>query len=237
VSLTEQIQSLPSGWRSVLERETEQSYFRALQEFVDEAYRDLAEGRAAQPAYSDIFRALRETDLSDVRVVILGQDPYPTLGHAMGVAFAVPRSVSPKPPSLQNIFKELCSDLQTSLEPQSFDSELRSWRRQGVLLLNTTLTVRQGAPLSHQGKGWEQFTDRVIEILGQRERPLVFLLWGNPARKKRILIKGDQHAVLESAHPSPLSAYRGFFGCRHFSKTNEILERDSRAPVDWLAFD
>jgi len=231
LNLKHQLGSLPVGWRDKLGSEAHCSYFEELQKFL---MLEQASTVQVQPQSYRFLRALEELDLPDVRVVILGQDPYPTVGHAIGRAFAVPNEVLPKPPSLQNIFKELASDLGMSMDPRKQGSDLSGWVAQGVLLLNTTLSVRAGAPLSHQGKGWERFTDRVIEVLGERQDPLIFLLWGSPARKKKALISGKHHRVLESAHPSPLSAYRGFFGSRPFSETNQILRELGEAEIDWV---
>ena len=178
---------------------------------------------------NDIFNALRRTSYSDVKAVILGQDPYHGAGQAHGMCFSVKKG-TPPPPSLQNIFKELKSDL--GIDPPNH-GELTAWADSGVLLLNTVLTVREGQANSHKGMGWEQFTDRIIELLNQREKPMVFLLWGGNARSKARLITNPNHLVLQCAHPSPLSAYNGFFGCRHFSKTNEFLEQHGIAPINW----
>ena len=163
--------------------------------------------------------------------MILGQDPYHGAGQAHGLCFSVQKGVKP-PPSLQNIFKELNSDIGMPLPPYG---ELTGWTKQGVLLLNTVLTVREGMANSHKGKGWEQFTDRVITLLNQRQTPMVFLLWGGPARKKKELITNPIHLVLETVHPSPLSAYHGWFGCKHFSRCNEFLKQQGMSPIDWAA--
>ena len=177
----------------------------------------------------DIFNALRFTPYSRVKAVILGQDPYHEPGQAHGLAFSVRPGVEP-PPSLKNIYKELNSDLGIPI-PQTGD--LTNWARQGVLLLNTSLTVRQGQANSHKGKGWEIFTDRVISLLNEREQPVVFILWGGNAKAKVPLITNPQHCILTVPHPSPLSAHYGFFGCRHFSKCNAFLESKGIEPIDW----
>ena len=178
---------------------------------------------------NDIYNALRYTTYSDARVVILGQDPYHGPGQAHGLCFSVRRGVA-LPPSLKNIFKELADEVGMSM-PDS--GELTGWARQGVLLLNTTLTVREGQPQSHKGHGWEILTDRIISAMNEKETPVVFMLWGGNARAKRSLITNSHHLVLECAHPSPLSAYNGFFGCGHFVRANEFLEGNGLAPIDW----
>ena len=177
----------------------------------------------------DIFNALKYTAYKDVKAVILGQDPYHGFGQAHGLCFSVRKSVK-KPPSLVNIFKELKSDLGIN-EP--LHGELIDWAKQGVLLLNTTLTVREGSPASHKGKGWEIFTDKVIELLNEREKPIVFILWGSNALSKKALITSPKHNILEAVHPSPLSAYGGFFGCKHFSQTNDFLKSCGIDEINW----
>ena len=177
----------------------------------------------------DIFNALKFTSFSDTRVVILGQDPYHGAGQAHGLCFSVKQGVEP-PPSLKNIFKELCSEYGIQAPDHG---ELTGWAKQGVLLLNTTLTVREGAPQSHKGQGWEILTDRIIEILNDKQSPVVFILWGANARSKKKLITNPLHLVLESAHPSPLSAYNGFFGCNHFLKANDFLRASGLKEIDW----
>lgn len=212
-------------WDEVLKDALESETFLKLQAFLDEEY-------AAGPVYpprEDIFNALRYTDYDQVKAVILGQDPYHGAGQAHGLAFSVQRGVPP-PPSLQNIYKELNRDLGCAIPSHG---NLMEWARQGVLLLNTVLTVREGQPNSHKGKGWELFTDGIIRRLNQRERPMVFLLWGANARTKLPLIGSMNHLILAAPHPSPLSAHSGFFGCRHFSKTNIFLERNGIEPIDW----
>ena len=177
----------------------------------------------------DIFNALRYTSLSDTRVVILGQDPYHGPGQAHGLCFSVKNGI-PAPPSLKNIYKEIESDLGVKMPSTT---ELIGWARQGVLLLNTTLTVREGQAASHKGQGWEILTDKIISTVGEKTTPTVFMLWGSHARAKRELITSKKHLVLECAHPSPLSAYNGFFGSRHFSRANEFLKANGLAPIDW----
>ena len=212
-------------WDALLAEEIKKDYYLRLREFLKQEYST----RTIYPPMNDIFNALRRTSYSDVKAVILGQDPYHGAGQAHGMCFSVKKG-TPPPPSLQNIFKELHDDL--GIDPPKH-GELTAWADQGVLLLNTVLTVREGAANSHKGKGWEQFTDRVITLLNQREQPMVFLLWGGNARAKAALITNPNHLVLQCAHPSPLSAYNGFFGCRHFSKTNEFLAQHGIAPIDW----
>ncbi len=221
-------QNLPPQWRSHLSAEAEKDYFTGLTRFLRSEYQS---GKKIFPSRDHILRALQAIDYDRVKVVILGQDPYHGDGQAIGLCFAVPNSLKPKPPSLMNIFKEITSDLGKPVNPQ--ESELSHWVDQGVLLLNTVLSVRQGQAHSHKEKGWECFTDRVITLLNEREKPLVFILWGSPARKKKALITNPKHRILESAHPSPLSAYAGFFGSRPFSRANAILESWGETPIDW----
>ena len=212
-------------WDALLADEIQKDYYLKLRQFLITEYNT----RRIYPPMEDIFNALRHTSYSDVRAVILGQDPYHGPGQAHGMCFSV-RKGTPPPPSLQNIFKEMKSDL--GIDPPQH-GELTSWADNGVLLLNTVLTVREGQPNSHKGMGWEQFTDRVIQLLNERQQPMVFLLWGGNARSKARLITNPAHLVLQCAHPSPLSAYNGFFGCRHFSKTNEFLFSRGMKPIDW----
>lgn len=212
-------------WDALLADEIKKDYYLRLREFLKQEYST----RRIYPPMNDIFNALRRTSYSNVKAVILGQDPYHGAGQAHGMCFSVKKG-TPPPPSLQNIFKELKSDL--GIDPPNH-GELTAWADSGVLLLNTVLTVREGQANSHKGMGWEQFTDRIIELLNQREKPMVFLLWGGNARSKARLITNPNHLVLQCAHPSPLSAYNGFFGCRHFSKTNEFLEQHGIAPINW----
>lgn len=212
-------------WDALLADEFKKDYYLRLREFLKKEYG----AHNIYPPMNDIFNALRYTSYSDVKAVILGQDPYHGAGQAHGLCFSVKKGVQP-PPSLQNIFKELNADL--GIQPPSH-GELTAWARSGVLLLNTALTVREGQANSHRGQGWETLTDRVIELLDKRETPIVFILWGGNARSKARLITSGRHLVLQCAHPSPLSAYNGFFGCRHFSKTNEFLSANGIAPIDW----
>ena len=222
-------ENLPPGWRALLASEKDKDYFKKLTSFLNTEYRA---GKHVYPERAKVLRALQESDIDDVRVVILGQDPYHGPGQAVGLSFAVPNDLKPKPPSLQNIFKEIEADLKVSMTARG--SDLSGWVKHGVLLLNTVLTVRAGEALSHREKGWELFTDRVIACLNERETPIVFLLWGASAHKKKALLTNPNHFILESVHPSPLSAHRGFFGCRHFSKANAILkDRIGTATIDW----
>jgi uracil-DNA glycosylase len=213
------------SWKRVLQAEFEQEYFKNLSRFATAEY-------AAQticPKYEEIFHAFNVCPLDRVKVVILGQDPYHGAGQAHGLSFSV-ADAAPIPPSLKNIFKELQVDMGNAA-PES--GNLEGWATQGVLLLNVTLTVRAGEAGSHQGKGWEQFTDAAISTLsGQREH-IVFILWGNYAHKKGVLIDRNKHLVLESAHPSPLSAHHGFFGSKPFSRANEYLIKNEIKPIDW----
>jgi len=216
---------LPKSWRPQLDAELEQPYFRALREFVDGERR----AHTVYPPENEVFAALELTPYERVKVMILGQDPYHGPGQAHGLAFSVRPGVAP-PPSLRNIFRELQADLGC---PVPRDGSLVPWAKQGVLLLNAVLTVRAGEPNSHQGKGWERFTDAVIRAVDARSERVVFVLWGGYAGKKEALIDTGRHAVLRSAHPSPLSARRGFFGSRPFTKVNAALEDDGESPVDW----
>lgn len=178
---------------------------------------------------NDIFNALKYTSFEDTRVVIIGQDPYHGEGQAHGLCFSVKPDVD-IPPSLMNIYKELKDDLGCYIPNNGY---LEKWAHQGVLLLNTVLTVRAHEPNSHQGLGWEEYTNAVIRILNEQNRPIVFLLWGSPARKKKVMLTNENHLILEAAHPSPLSAYKGYFGCRHFGKTNDFLQKNGLKPIDW----
>ncbi len=217
--------NIGNEWDSLLTDQFSADYYLKLREFLKYEYSHFN----IYPKAEDIFNALKYTSYSDVKVVILGQDPYHGEGQAHGLCFSVQQGVTP-PPSLKNIFAELNSDLGIEI-PNS--GELTKWAKQGVLLLNTALTVREGNPNSHKGKGWEILTDRIIEILNQRETPMVFLLWGSNAKSKIPLITNPKHKILTTVHPSPLSVYRGFFGCKHFSKANEFLINNGIAPVDW----
>lgn len=217
--------NIGNEWDELLSGEFQKDYYRQLRQFLISEYRS----RKIFPPMNDIFNALRYTSYSDVKAVILGQDPYHGEGQAHGLCFSVKRG-TPPPPSLQNIFKEINSELGL---PIPNHGELTEWARNGVLLMNTVLTVRESSPNSHRGQGWEIFTDRVIELLNGRETPIVFLLWGANARSKAKLITNPRHLILQCAHPSPLSAHNGFFGCGHFAKANEFLQKNGIAPIDW----
>lgn len=217
--------NIGNEWDALLAEEFEKEYYQKLRAFLAKEYKT----QKIFPDMYDIFNALKITSYSDVKAVMIGQDPYHGEGQAHGLCFSVKKGIEP-PPSLKNMYKELADDI-GFIPPEH--GELINWAKQGVLMLNSVLTVRSGEANSHKGMGWEIFTDRVIELLNEREKPIVFLLWGANARKKKVLITNPLHKVLEAAHPSPLSAYNGFFGCRHFSKTNEILKGIGEAPIDW----
>lgn len=216
---------MEEGWKRHLAGEFGEPYFQELSRFVHDEYAH----KQVYPPPKHMFRAFDECPFEDVRVVILGQDPYHGAGQANGLCFAVNQGVA-APPSLQNMFKELEADLG---HPVSHDADLSRWARQGVLLLNATLTVRAGEAGSHQGKGWEKFTDAAVKALNDKREGLVFLLWGNYAKQKGAHIDRTKHLVLEAAHPSPFSAYNGFFGCKHFSQANAYLEAHGKEPVVW----
>lgn len=216
--------NIGNSWDNILKEDFESESYQSLRKFLAEEYRR----RTVYPDMHDIFNALKYTAYEDVKIVILGQDPYHGKGQAHGLCFSVKPDM-PAPPSLENIFKELESDVGV----KNSSPYLVNWAKQGVLLLNTVLTVREGQPNSHKGKGWELLTDSIISKLNQREEPVVFILWGGNARSKKPLIFMPQHSILECPHPSPLSAYAGFFGCRHFSKANEFLSRRGVEPIDW----
>ena len=221
---------IEASWKKALEHEFGEAYFEELTDFVKKEYAE----QKIYPAPKNIFRAFELTPFNDVKVVILGQDPYHGAHQAIGLSFAVEKGIT-LPPSLRNIYKELESDLGEPMsEGARTDGDLTRWAEQGVLLLNATLTVRAGAAGSHQGKGWEQFTDAAIKALSDGREHLVFILWGNYARQKRALIDTSKHLVIESAHPSPFSAASGFFGSKPFSKANEYLENHHEKPIDWV---
>lgn len=217
--------NIGNEWDALLADQWEMDYYKKLREFLVNEYRS----GTVFPPMNDLFNALRCTSYSDVKAVILGQDPYHGKGQAHGLCFSV-KEGTPPPPSLVNIFKELNAETGIAI-PKS--GELTKWANHGVLLLNTVLTVREGQANSHRNHGWEILTDRIIELLNQREKPIVFLLWGGPARAKSKLVTNPNHLVLQCAHPSPLSAYGGFFGCGHFVKANEFLKNNGIEPIDW----
>ncbi|WP_409487689.1 uracil-DNA glycosylase [Pseudomonas promysalinigenes] len=217
---------LEPSWKAALRAEFDQPYMQQLREFLRQEH---AAGKEIYPPGPLIFNALNTTPLSQVKVVILGQDPYHGPGQAHGLCFSVQPGV-PAPPSLVNIYKELQRDLNIPIPNHGY---LQSWAEQGVLLLNTTMTVERANASSHAKKGWELFTDRIIQVVSEQCPNVVFLLWGAHAQSKQKLIDGTKHLVLKSVHPSPLSAYRGFLGCGHFSRTNAFLEQRGMAPINW----
>ena len=216
---------IEESWKELLQSEFEQPYFEELTRFVREAYR---KGTVYPPAKL-IFQAFDHCPFDRVKVVIVGQDPYHQPGQAHGLCFSVNDGVA-LPPSLQNIYKELHDDLGCDIPNNGY---LKKWADQGVLLLNTVLTVRAHQANSHQGHGWEKFTDAIIEAVNEQDRPIVYMLWGRPAQSKIPMLTNPKHLILTAPHPSPLSAYRGFFGCKHFSKANEFLKEHGVEPVDW----
>ena len=224
---------LEESWRVHLIDEFDRAYMQELRAFL---LAEATAGRTLYPPAARIFRALDLTPLSKVKVVIIGQDPYHGPGQAEGLCFSVASGVS-KPPSLINILKEVASDFAEQGEAGEFASQggsLVPWAEQGVLLLNAVLTVEQGRAASHRGKGWERFTDRVVEVLNEKCEHLVFMLWGSDAKAKGAQLDGHRHLVLSAPHPSPFSADRGFFGCRHFSRANRYLGEQGKMPIDWF---
>ena len=226
MTATKKSVDLYPSWLAHLAPELELPYMNQLKQFLLEQKQA---GKIIYPESKNIFNAFNSTPLEQVKVVILGQDPYHGPHQAHGLCFSVQPGV-PTPPSLQNIYKEIYRDLQFPIPSHGF---LQSWAAQGVFLLNATLTVEQAHAGSHQGKGWEQFTDRAIQIVNQECKQVVFLLWGSYAQKKGQFIDGRKHLILRAPHPSPLSAHRGFIGCGHFSKANQYLEQNGQAPIDW----
>lgn len=214
-----------NNWKTFIDNEIHKEYFQNLKSFVKNEYAT----KTIYPRGKNVFRAFELTDFNDVKVVIIGQDPYHNPNQAQGLCFSVPDGED-IPPSLQNIYKEIHDDLGLDI-PTS--GNLEKWAQNGVLLLNAILTVQAHRPLSHSGKGWEVFTENVIKYLNEDDQPKVFLLWGNYAKNKMPLITNKKHLILTANHPSPLSAYRGFFGCRHFSQTNAFLIENGREPIDW----
>ena len=219
--------NLGNNWDKILKGEFEKDYYFKLRQFLKEEY--LGKKHRIFPEMNNIFNALKYTDYDDVKAVIIGQDPYHGYGQAHGLCFSVQKGTTP-PPSLVNIFKELKDDVGISTPPHG---ELTSWAKNGVLLLNTVLTVREGMPTSHRGKGWEIFTDKVISLLNEREKPMVFMLWGSFAKSKASLLDENKHLILNAAHPSPLSAYNGFFGNGHFKKANDFLKMQGKTEINW----
>lgn len=216
---------ISNDWLPAIQDEFRKPYYKELYSFVKKEY----DSGLVFPPSDDIFNAFHLTPLSEVKVVILGQDPYHEVNQAHGLCFSVlPQNQTP--PSLQNIYKELHDDLGCKMPNNGF---LEKWAKQGVLLLNTVLTVRAHNANSHQGHGWEIFTDAIIQTVNKQDRPIVYMLWGSPAQRKTAMLNNPKHLILKAPHPSPLSAYRGFFGCRHFSQCNEFLVRNNIEPIDW----
>ena len=226
VSVSPMLPPIPSDWKSLLKEETRKPYYRALDAFLE---KERAGGQTILPARKNIFHALASTSYDQVRVLLLGQDPYPTPGHAHGLCFSVQPTVRPLPPSLRNVYRELSEDVGFRIPNNGY---LEPWTRQGVLMLNTVLTVQAHKANSHQGRGWERFTDRIIELIAAKQTRVVFVLWGRDAQKKQPLITQSHHAVVACAHPSPLSV-RKFFGCRCFSQINRDLADAGLTPIDW----
>ncbi|MCI8858656.1 MAG: uracil-DNA glycosylase [Lachnospiraceae bacterium] len=216
---------LQNDWLEAVGGEFKKPYYAELYKFVKEEYSN----EIVYPPSDDIFNAMHLTPLNEVKVLILGQDPYHNQGQAHGLCFSVQPDVV-VPPSLKNIYKELQADLGCEIPNNGY---LVKWAQQGILMLNTVLTVRAHKPLSHQGKGWEQFTDAIIEAVNAQDRPIVYMLWGKPAQRKASMLNNPKHLVLKAAHPSPLSASHGFFGCKHFSQANQFLEENGIQPIDW----
>ncbi len=217
---------ISNDWLPKLQEEFHKDYYKRLFEFVKHEYST----QVVYPPADDIFNALHLTPLKDVKVLILGQDPYHEPGQAHGLSFSVMPGKADTPPSLVNIYKELGDDLGCYMPNNGY---LKKWADQGVLLLNTVLTVRAHQANSHRGRGWEDFTDAIIRAVNEQDRPIVYMLWGRPAQMKKSMLNNPKHLILEAPHPSPLSAYRGFFGCKHFSKCNEFLEKNGVTPIDW----
>lgn len=217
---------LSNDWAEALNEEFKKDYYKKLYTFVKEEYNT----KVIYPPAEDIFNAFHYTPLSNVKVLLLGQDPYHEEHQAHGMSFSVLPDQPKIPPSLVNIYKELKDDLGCEIPNNGY---LQKWADQGVMLLNTVLTVRAHQANSHQGKGWEQFTDAVIMELNKQDRPIVFFLWGRPAQRKLPMLTNPKHLVLTAPHPSPLSAYQGFFGCKHFSQCNEFLQKNGIEPIDW----
>ena len=218
--------NLGNDWDEILKDEFQKDYYRNLRKFLADEYRKCV----VYPNMYDIFNALRYTSFENTRAVILGQDPYHNEHQAHGLSFSVLPDQKDIPPSLQNIYKELHDDLGCRIPNNGY---LKKWADQGVLLLNTVLTVRAHQANSHQGHGWEQFTDAIIQAVNAQDRPIVYMLWGRPAQSKIPMLTNPKHLILKAPHPSPLSAYRGFFGCRHFSQANAFLEKNGIEPIDW----
>ena len=219
------IMKITNEWQNFIDNEVSQEYFQNLKSFLLKEY----ETKKIYPLKKDIFKCFELTDFKDVKVIILGQDPYHQVNQAHGLCFSVNKGIK-VPPSLVNMYKEIHSDLGISIPSHG---DLSKWAKEGVLLLNTIMSVEDSKPMAHANKGWEIFTDRVIKLLNDDDNPKVFMLWGSPSRKKKSLITNPKHLILETVHPSPLSAYNGFFGCGHFSKANEFLKIHGRKEIDW----
>ena len=217
---------ITNDWLPAINSEFQKPYYKELYQFVKKEYSE----QVIYPPSEDIFNAFHLTPLSEVKVLLLGQDPYHNVNQAHGLSFSVLPSQTEIPPSLQNIYKELEDDCGCSIPNNGY---LEKWAKQGVLLLNTVLTVRAHQANSHQKKGWEQFTDAIIRAVNEQDRPIVYFLWGKPAQSKIPMLNNPKHLILTAPHPSPLSAYRGFFGCKHFSKANEFLQSNGLEPIDW----
>jgi uracil-DNA glycosylase len=215
------------NWTDILKEEKEKDYFKKVLGF---SLKEREKGKSIYPPKDKVFNAFKLTSFEDLKVVILGQDPYHGAGQAEGLCFSVPIGVPP-PPSLQNIYKEIEVDLKIKMNKSN--GHLAPWAEQGVFLLNAVLTVEESKPASHANMGWEKFTDTVIQKISENKKGVIFILWGNYAKKKMELIDENRHTILTAAHPSPFSAYNGFFGCKHFSKTNEQLKKQGQAPIDW----
>lgn len=218
--------AITNDWLAAISPEFQKPYYKDLYQFVKKEYSE----NVVYPPSEDIFNAFHYTNLTDVKVLLLGQDPYHNVNQAHGLSFSVLPSQREIPPSLQNIYKELKEDMGCYIPNNGY---LKKWADQGVLLLNTVLTVRAHQANSHQGKGWEKFTDAVIKALNEQDRPIVYFLWGKPAQTKIPVLNNKKHLILTAPHPSPLSAYRGFFGCKHFSRANEFLVANGETPIDW----
>lgn len=217
---------ISNDWLDVIGEEFQKPYYLQLRQFLIEEYKTCK----IYPAADDVFNAFHFTPLNKVKVLLIGQDPYHNENQAIGTSFAVPASQKNIPPSLVNIYKELHDDLGCNIPNNGY---IKKWANQGVLLLNTVLTVRAHQANSHKGQGWEQFTDEVIRTVNEQDRPIVYFLWGRPAQAKKKMLTNPKHLILEAPHPSPLSSYRGFFGCKHFSQANEFLEENGVEPIDW----
>ena len=213
-------------WKDIIENEQQKDYYQKLKEEIDKRY----ENSKVFPEKQNIFKAFSLTSLDNLKVVILGQDPYHGFGQAQGLSFSTPKEIK-NPPSMMNILKEINDDL--GKKSVCEDGDLTPWAKDGVLLLNTILTVEEGLPKSHHNLGWEIFTDNIIKYISDNKENIIFILWGSPAISKSKLINKSKHHILSSPHPSPLSSYRGFFGCKHFSKTNEILKSLGKKEIDW----